>query len=197
MKKPEQVKISLPAIDIQTLTLTVVGDSPLICNRWSEKAKAMMRAKQMKQATEKRAAKNPEADFLGSLYKMGPGKYGFPAVGFKSAAVSAARYSEGLKMTELRGALHIPGELVEIQGKPTMREDMVRVGMGVADLRYRGEFKTWKAKLVIRFNARMLSAEMIANLFNAAGFGVGVGEWRPERNGSFGCFHVANGREAR
>lgn len=196
-KGGDAVKINLAAIDIQVLKLTLIGDSPLICHAWSEKAKSMMRDKQMGKARQKREVKSPEKDFKDSLYPMPGGKFGFPAVGFKSAAVSAARHVEGLKMTELRGALHIMGDMVQIEGKPTVREDMVRVGMGAADIRYRGEFKTWKAHLTIRFNARMLTPEQIAGLFNAAGFGVGIGEWRPERNGSFGCFHVASGREAR
>lgn len=196
-KGGEAVKISLPAIDIQVLKLTLIGDSALICHAWSEKAKKQMRDKQTGKARQKKEPKSAEQDYKESLYHLPSGKYGFPAVGFKSAAVSAARHVEGMKMTELRGALHIVGDMVQIEGKPTMREDMVRVGMGAADIRYRGEFKTWKAHLTIRFNARMLTPEQIAGLFNAAGFGVGIGEWRPERNGSFGCFHVASGRENR
>jgi hypothetical protein len=54
---------------------------------------------------------------------------------------------------------------------------MVRVGMGTADIRYRGEFKTWSATVTVRYNARVLSADQVVNLFNTAGFAVGVGEW--------------------
>jgi hypothetical protein len=43
------------------------------------------------------------------------------------------------------------------EGTPTMREDMVRVGMGTADIRYRGEYRTWRVKLQIRYNANMIS----------------------------------------
>ena len=92
---------------------------------------------------------------------------------------------------EARGAFHIDGDLVSIQGKPTMREDMVRIGKGVADIRYRGEFKTWSVRLRIRYNANVLSAEQIINLFETAGFGIGVGEHRPQKNGQNGLFHVA------
>jgi hypothetical protein len=73
-----------------------------------------------------------------------------------------------------------------------MREDAVKVGMGTADLRYRGEFWPWHARVLVRYNARVLSAEQILNLINHAGFGVGVGEWRPERDGLNGVFHVAS-----
>jgi hypothetical protein len=77
-----------------------------------------------------------------------------------------------------------------IEGHPDMREDMVRIGMGTADLRYRGEFKTWATTLHIRYNARAMSMEQIVNLFNIGGFACGVGEWRPGRDGSNGMFHV-------
>lgn len=192
----EALKLELPAIKLQTLKIGVVGDSPLICHAWSEKAKKQMLDKQMKKAKGAKEAKNPKRDYEESLYPMPGGGYGFPAVGFKAAMISACRFAEGVKMTELRGALHIVGAMVKIDGKPSMREDMVRVGMGVADIRHRGEFKKWKATLLIQFNSSVISTEQIANLLNIAGFGVGVGEWRPERNGSFGRFHVAAKGEA-
>lgn len=190
MKKQELV-IVVPEVRIGNLELTLVGDSPLICHAWDEKTKKGMLDKQMKKAAPKKEAKDPHAQYLASLYNMPDGKgYGFPSIGFKGAAVSACRFSDGVKMTEARGAFHVEGELVRIDGTPNMREDMVRIGMGVADIRYRGEFKQWKATLKIRYNMNSLSPEQIVNLFNTAGFGVGVGEWRPEKNGQMGMFHV-------
>lgn len=83
--------------------------------------------------------------------------------------------------------------LIEIHGEPRMREDMVRLETGVADLWYRAEYPEWSAALRISYNANMLSLEQLVNLVNAAGFG-GVGEWRPSApksaSGSYGCFRV-------
>jgi len=183
--------VVIPAIEIAEMGLALVGDSPLICHAWSDKAKKQMLDKQMKKAKQGKEAKNPEADYKASLYPRPEGGYGFPSVAFKAAAVGACRFVDGLRMTEVRGAFHVLGELIPIEGEPTMREDMVRVGMGTADIRYRGEFRDWKAYLSIRFNQRAISPEQIVNLFNVAGFGVGVGEWRPEKDGSYGMFHVA------
>ena len=98
-------------------------------------------------------------------------------------------------MTEARGAFHIIGELVRIDGEPRMREDMVRVGMGTADIRYRAGFPEWSTTITISYNAGVFTPEQIVNLFNQGGFGVGVGEWRPEKNGPFGRFHVKRGDE--
>lgn len=182
--------IQLPPIDVQRVAFTLVGDSPLIVHAWSEKAKRAMLDKQMKKATKAKEPKDPEADYEACFYRMESGAYGFPTVGLKSAMVSACRFVEA-KMTVARGAFHIDGELLEIIGEPRPREDMVRVGMGTADIRYRPEFPIWRMPVEVKFNAGMFSAEQIANLLNVAGFGVGIGEWRPERNGSYGRFHVA------
>lgn len=190
MAAKKETLITLPALNIQFVTLRLVGDSPLICHAWSEKAKKEMLDKQMKKAKQAQAAKDPEQDFKDSLYPLPEGGYGFPAVAFKNAAVSACRAIAGIAMTEARGAFHIVGDMVKIEGEPSPREDMVKIAMGTADIRYRGEFREWAAEITLRHNANALSGEQIANLFNTAGFAVGVGEWRPERDGSFGMFHV-------
>jgi hypothetical protein len=184
------VAIELPALNIQTMELTVVGDSPLICHAWSKKAKEEMLHKQMKRAKQAKEAKDPERDFQESLYHLPGGGYGFPAVAFKSAAVDACSHIAGVTKVEARGAFHIIGDMVKIDGDPIRREDMVKIAMGTADIRYRGEFRLWSATFDTRFNANVLSAEQIVNLFNTAGFAIGIGEWRPQRDGSFGMFHV-------
>jgi hypothetical protein len=194
--------VQLPRLDVQTMRVRIVGDSPLISHAWSEKAKRAMLGKQMKQAKGAKEAKDPFRDYVESLYwisdlpsdptpeTVAAGRFGFPTVAFKAAAIGACRFVEGIKMTEARGAFHIIGDLAEIKGAPEMREDMVRVGMGTADIRYRGEFREWETELQVRFNAGAFSADQIVNLLNVAGFAQGVGEWRPERGGSFGMFHV-------
>ncbi len=182
--------ISIPRIEIAEMEVKLIGDSPLIMHQWGEKAKAQIRDKQaQKPKAEKRPKRDPKAEYEASMYRGPDGEYAFPAVAFKAAAVSACRFND-IKMTIARGAFHVIGEMVPIKGKPNMREDMVRVGMGAADLRYRGEFKEWSALLTVRYNQAALSAGQLVNLFNIAGFGVGVGEWRPERDGSHGMFHV-------
>ncbi len=198
-KKSKNVEVvEIPKLELKTVNLTIEGDSSLVCHAWSEKAKRQMLDKQMKKATKGHDVKDPEADYLNTLYAMDGkpiqsidkiGKCGFPSIAFKSAAVRAGN-DVGMKMTELRRAFHVLGDLVEIKGKPRMREDMVRVGMGT-DLRYRAEFPKWSVVLKIRFNQQVISAEQIVNIFNTAGFGVGVGEHRPEKNGAWGMFHVA------
>ena len=205
--------IEIPALDIRHMQLDVTGDSSLIVHAWSDKAKKMILDKQRKKASAGREVRKPFVEFTNSLYWLTEkpdfdnmtdeeaqkkfyevlpnAKFGFPTIAFKASAIDAA-YQQGLveKKTSIRGAIHIQGEFAEIEGMPTIREDMVKIGMGTADLRYRAEFKEWKTKLYIDYNARVISAEQIANFFNVGGFANGVGEWRPSKDGSFGTFHV-------
>lgn len=182
--------LNIPKINLQRAVIRLVGDSSLICHKWSEKAKKEMLGKQMGKAKTAKAHKDPEQDFRDSLYEHPEGGYGFPVVAFKAAAVDACSHIDGVTKVEARGAFHINGELAKIEGIPTMREDMVRIGMGTADIRHRGEFKKWATELTIRYNANVLSLEQIVNLFSTAGFAIGVGEWRPQKDGSYGMFHV-------
>ncbi len=192
-KPVKEETIEIPRIEIGYLEIQLIGDSPLIMHKWSEKAKKEMLDKQMKVAKKGREAKDPEQDFRDCIYHHPDGGYGFPSVAFKNAAVSACRFTDGTKMTVARGAFHVENEFVKIEGaEPIPREDMVRVGMGTADIRYRAEFQGWRATVRLAYNKHALSREQIVNLFNLAGFGVGIGEWRPEKDGQFGRFHVAS-----
>lgn len=207
--KKETEIITIPAIDIRNATITLKGDSPLIVHKWSEKAKKMMLDKQMKVATTKgHDAKDPFADFVDTIYFLSGkpesatpeafedalsngARFGFPSVGVKASAVSAGfRAGVTKNLVSMNGAFHIDEEYVEVKGIPQIREDMVRVGMGTADIRYRAEFPEWSTTFVVKYNAGVISLAQLCNLFNLGGFAVGIGEWRPEKGGTYGRYHV-------
>lgn len=191
----QSIGIELSKPRIQHLKVTVIGDSSLIVHRWSEKARKEILDKQMKVPKQGRAAKNPQQEYLDSLYTFndaqGKQHYGFPAIAFKSAAVTACSSLTGISKVLARQAFHVNGELVAIDGTPQMREDMVRVGMGVADIHFRGEFPEWSSTFDITYNSDVLSASQVCAMLDMGGFAVGVGEWRPEKDGDHGRFHVA------
>lgn len=206
--------VAIKPIEMNTVEVTVVGDTPIIMHAWSEKAKRMMlEAQQGKSKGKKKEAKNPVEDFINSMYWLTESpteytedafekaiadgaKFGFPVTAFKQAAISAAYRMGWVKdKMGLRGAFFIEsdyGDMIEIvSDAPVMREDTVKVGMGVADLRYRGEFKNWRATFRVKYNVNgQYSLENIINIINAGGAVCGVGEWRPEKDGQFGMFHV-------
>lgn len=211
--------VFLPKLSIQTLSITVEGISPLIVHAWSTKAVGMMLGKQMGEASAGRAKKNPLNDFKESLYYLPDGKgLGIPAPAFKGCIVSSANDIE-LKQTETKRAVHVSSYTVPIIAPPldrklwtewdikhekeleqyhgwgcSMRQDLVRLQSGVADIRFRGCFPIWKCQMTVEYNAKVLSMEQVVNLFQAGGFGTGVCEWRPGapecKTGEFGRFRV-------
>ena len=187
--------VELKGLRIERHNVALIGESPLIMHKWSEKAKNIMLAKQQMLATAGKQAKDPQRDFEDSIYLDRHGLPAFPSVAFKAAAVDAA-ITMDFKKTNLRQSFHIDGEYVPILGSdPIPREDMVRVGMGTADIRHRAQFEPWGTILPITINVGLLSIEQLLNLFASAGFGIGVGEWRPQRDGQFGRFKVASESE--
>lgn len=211
--KSEQVK--LPPLRLEIAKVPIIGTGPLIVHQWNQKAIQEMLGKQMKLPKGAKEAKDPVADFLGSIYRTDEGYYGIPAVAIKNAMVTACTSIDGVTKVAARQAFQVIGERGKAKGAfcdifsptdlqrivtpepPRMREDMVRVGMGTADLRYRAELFPWAAIVSIRFNANFMSASQVLNLLNTAGFAVGLCEWRPEKGGQHGTFAVANDVEAK
>lgn len=200
---PSEV-IQITRVARETILVPIIGTAPLIVSRFSEKAKRAMLDKQQGRTTLKEK-RDPQTEYEASLYQLGEG-YGFPAVGFKKATIGGARYyGKKLTMTELRQYLFFGGEtsptesqmLVRIQGEPKLREDYVRLAGAnrSADLRYRGEFAEWNAVLKILYVKTCISRDSVLSLVEAGGMGVGVGEWRPERNGEFGTYQLDEKRK--
>jgi hypothetical protein len=200
--------VELPELLIQTVNIEIIGDSPLIMHAWSQKARMAMEDKQQRKAAKGRDAKVPWDDFVGALYWLDGapekpteadvenGRFGMPSVAFKSAAVDACTSVAAMTKVAARQSFHVDGEFVEIiGGPPSMRTDMARVGQGTADIRYRPEFNPWSAVLTVKVNVSAISIAQVVGLFDLAGFAVGIGDWRPQRNGPYGRFHVAKAGE--
>lgn len=203
VKQANAISIVIPQIISARINLTVEGITPLIAHKFSDKARKMMAEKQQGKAVAKKAPKDPEADFNAARHRIDKKTDGFPAVAFKAAALQATSFCEGVNKVEASGAFHIDCDLVPLEYEElVMREDPVRNATGVADLRYRPEYKGWKATLPISYNANVITPEQIVHLFNLAGFSVGIGEMRPlskERrtSGVFGRFKVVSTKEAK
>lgn len=182
-------------IDLLDVVVPIIGQTSLICHRFADANIKMIEDKQQKRASHAKQARDPEQECLDSLYEITPGVYGFPAVAFKNAIVSACRQTS-MTMASAKGAFHILGDLLEIKhpdGEPIhwrRRTDRVVIGRGITNIAYRPEFVEWAIDIPIRFNAKTITAEQIINLTEIAGFAVGVGDWRPECSGNHGMFYV-------
>ena len=193
----------------------IIGDTPIITHAWSEKARREMLEKQVKATKPGKEPRDPDGDFVSSLYPMGDGVFGFPATGVKNCILSAAHKDKGIARTNVLAALWVDAEMVRVAparagaicdmpliriwgSDPEMREDMVKIGAGMkktANLAYRAQFSIWAMRITGRFNPTVLKEEALGFLVQESGFSSGLGEWRNERRGMFGAFRMADVNE--
>lgn len=173
--------IAIPQLQIMRLELLLVGDTSLLCNNPSSYPGPGPQPKNTKPT--------PEEFFERSLYRQDDA-YVFPANAFKLACVAACPPNIRLKQTQIKKALFVPAEFVRLEGEPTIRRDLARLQRSTPDPRYRAEFKQWRCRLPVEYDKEVLTREWVLRLFQRAGRFVGVGDWRVERKGIHGMFHV-------
>ncbi len=174
-----------------------MGDSPLLVNKFSEKSKREMLEKQTKAAKGAKAARDPMAEVEAATYRLPNKKYGIPASGIKNCAVSACKFIDGVPMTRAKGAFFV---LEDADGLCEIKTDGLKVdermvaigpfGKKTKMARFRPRFDEWSCTFKVLFDPDLLSAEQLLNLYERAGFSVGLCEFRPEKSGSMGMFHV-------
>lgn len=195
--------VNIDRIAAETIRVPILGTSPLLVHRFSEKAKRQM-LDNMQGRKSPKESKDPEAEYQAAFYRSKDGeRFGMPVIAFKLATVGGARFYGGnVTMTALKQFLFFRGEvgadgqqLAMIEGEPRLREDVVRVGRGGTDLRYRPEFPEWATTLDVTYVTSALTRGSVLSLIDAGGLGVGVGEWRPEKDGDFGTYQVDSTRD--
>jgi hypothetical protein len=195
---PEQVSDIL-TVSTGTVTCYVLGASPLILNRMSEKAKhELLMPKGRKSAVDKATSlkHNPLEEYRASAYRLRDPKQpllGLLTTAFKGAIRSAALDMPGAKKAQIGRLTYIEGEYVGIYGVPklfmsvTRSADMNRT----PDVRTRAIVPEWACTLSITYVQPLIRAQAVVNLLAAAGITIGVGDWRPEKgSGSYGQFRI-------
>ena len=221
MPKKEATAISIKPLEEGHVKITVRGTAPLLVHAWDDKAIGMIKDKQAGKTKKARETRDPEREMNAARYCVVPDETGryvetefdngkavdaFKATAFKAAMIRAGKLL-GYTMTDLKCVFWVENEFVPIldgAGKPysnanppELQEDMVRIGMGVSDIRYRPVYKIWQAVLHFKYASGLVNSETIANLCAYAGKMVGVGEWRPEKDGQHGMFEVVGIEEGK
>lgn len=171
--------------------------------------------------TKVKEPKDPQAEYEAAFYRFTDSdKFGFPASAFKKVITRASKLLKDTKqinldMIAVRQTIFIEADgledreiivplgdgkffthrvitpLIEIFGNPTMKMDVVRIGQGQTDIRFRPQFFDWTAIIRIKYNPELLSKEVVANLLYRGGMTVGIGEGRPEKSElSWGLFSI-------
>lgn len=194
--------VQIPPPKFITALFKIRGTSPYVQNKFSAKAREMMKAKQEAGSQAKkgkqREAKDFKACYEAACHVADDGWYGIPAPAFRSGLISACRLVN-FKMTLAKLSVFIvadgfdrdPNErapLVKItKGKPRYTEMLVKNETGVADIRARPMWdEGWEAELRIRFDGDQFTVADVANLLRRVGEQVGIGEGRPDSKNSHG-----------
>jgi hypothetical protein len=209
---PDIRGFEIPRPEIRYATLHLVGLSPLIQHRWSEKALKMLEDSQTGKAKSQKAARDPEEEARAAAYVVPgredweegrAGKYCHPAPAFKHAFLYGVAQLDDVKKfpkTRATGWVFVDGDPVLRFSSMVLRVDTGRIGQGTSTMIYRPQFNDWEVDLDVSYNAKTITLEQVVALFELGGTG-GIGEWRPSspknKSGDFGRFRVDGVTERR
>lgn len=199
-KKEESGEIVIQTVDKGVLEFCVLGKSPLIMNRMSQKVWfELLAPKGKKNATEKASSlkHDPIKEFRDSPYRMtdskSPTLLAILPTAFKRAMGTAALDTPGAKKAQIGRLVYVEGEQIAVYGVPRVFMTIVRSAdiNRTPDVRTRAMLPEWACRLSVSFTKPILREQSISNLLAAAGFQAGVGDWRQEKgSGSYGSFEL-------
>ena len=201
-KKDGVTEIEIMKVNRGLLDLYILGTTPMICNRMSEKARHQILCPSGRKSGAEKASTlkhEPMQEFRASPY-VNSSNDGLTylqhlASAFKGAMASAALDLPGSSKAQIGRLAWVVGDRVDIYGVPKMFMSVVRSAdmAKTPDIRTRVIIPRWACKVTISFTTPLLREQAVANLMSAAGLTQGVGDWRPEKGkGSYGSFEIVN-----
>ena len=183
---------------MKTIDVEIRGTSPLLIHRFSEEAEV---GKQTRRIETK--ARDPRTEAQRVAYVAPDGTFYFSAFSIPAAMGNAG---SSHKLTGSRKSLRyvvpsavrvntdaitildadgVPHKSFEVDSRPvTIPATKGRV------MRHRPRFNAWSARFQLDVDERLLSEDVGNQLLNEAGQTIGIGDFRPEKRGPFGCFVV-------
>lgn len=198
--------IDIPVITKGRISFCVLGVSPLICNRMSEKVmRELLMPKGKKTSVEKASSlkHDPIEEFRASPYtaRDGEGETHLKALAawFKGAAKSAALDIPGANKTQIGRLVHVEGERLDLYGVPQILCAVTRSAdiNKTPDVRSRAILPEWACRITVNFQVPNLREQSVANLIAAAGVTQGIGDWRTGKgSGTYGEFRLVPNDDA-
>lgn len=212
VEKVEASAIVVAALLTGSVTVALIGQTPLIFNRMSEKVRRGLLdpdAPGVKRGTiaERAAAgpkHNPLAEYQGSPYRTATpddaSLLAIPAASVKRAMADVALDLPGTRKAQIGRLVWCPGEYLPVFGIPQLRMDVVRMAdpSHTPDIRTRACIRQWATIVEVQFVEPLLKQTAIVNLLAAAGRIIGIGDGRQQKGAlNFGQFDVVGLDDAR
>jgi len=202
-KKENGDEIQVVSIRKGRITFQVIGTTPLILHRLSEKARRELLMPSPKKNQNEKATTlkhNPYEEYRDSADVSpdpeSPTLLLIPAISFKCALARAAIDMPGSATKAAIGRLtYVVGDYVPVFGKPMLHMSIVRMSdmARTPDVRTRVILPEWACTLTIEFVTPILKDQAIANLLGGAGIMQGVGDYRTEKGkGNYGSFELTH-----
>lgn len=198
----ESPELVVNRLDVEQVDLYLLGSTPFIFNRVSEKSKheLLMPRSTGKLTASEKASKlkhDVRTEFLSSMYMHRddtfPTRLRFPSTAPKKAMTTAALDLPGVKKAQIGRLVWISGTSINIFGVPQLFMSIVRSAdiNKTPDVRTRAILPEWACTIQISCVRPILSAVAMANLLAAAGLLCGLGDWRQEKgSGNHGQFEL-------
>lgn len=205
-KKVVEEQVVVDEIAMGEIVFCLWGASPLIMNRFSQKARQelLFPSRQENRASLEQTLKHdPVAEFKGALYlnrdKTRPAAIHIPNGAFHGALASVAIDIPGAARTQIERLTRVVDVNIDLFGVPHLFCSMVRNSdmRRTPDVRTRPIFPEWACQVTIRYVKNILTERTIANLFGAAGKIIGVGDWRGQKGGPYGSWELVRDNDAR
>lgn len=192
--------ITITPPKFETATIPIIGVTPLVIHKFSQKVQATIRETQEAGSVAKKGRKRDPRDFAANYeaakYISKQGWCGIPSAAFRNALIAACR-TVGFKMTIAKMSVFCVADgfdedgtgLVKItRGEPHMDVRPGRNANGGVDLRSRPMWEEgWEARPTFKWDSDQFSATDLVNLLARAGMQVGLCEGRPDSKMSAGC----------
>jgi hypothetical protein len=199
-KQKDESEVFVMEVMQGAMDFCVIGTSPIILNRMSEKAqRELLMPKGRKNAAEKASTlkHDPMAEFRASPYTSqgdsGATRLQLLASMFKGAMRTAALDIPGAKKAQIGRLVYIEGDRVDLFGVPKLLMSVTRSAdmNRTPDVRSRAIVPEWACRIRVKFVKPIMREQSVANLLAAGGITAGVGDWRVEKGaGSYGTFQL-------
>lgn len=196
----EVIQLSVD-LKMQEITAHILGVTPYICNRVSEKARNILLCGGSKKTHAEKAVSvkhDPMAEFRESPYTTSredsPTLIEMVATAFKKAIGSAALDTPGATKSQITRNVIVPDQRASLWGIPEVMMAVVISGdmARTPDVRTRAILPHWASEIRIRYPHPLFQEKTIAGLLALAGHMRGVGDWRAEKGGNYGLFEIVS-----
>lgn len=195
--KATETEFNLVRVSPESVTVWIIGRTPLIHNRLAEKARRELLLPRGRLTAADKAGNlkhDPLSEFRSSIHHDGK-RLTLPSSMVKGAICRAALDTEGTRKTEVGRLTWVESPDPTLYGVPQLLMSPVRSAdmNKTPDIRTRAIFPAWCAEVTVSFIRPRMTERNVVTLLHNAGFTCGVGDWRQEKgNGNYGSFELTS-----